>query len=228
MQATPPGSTKPIQLGRIDLVRFISTTGLQALGEGLYQATEQAGEPLAGHPGEERLGTLRQGHLEGSNVKLVDEMVQLMVAQRAYEASVKLAQAADEMLGMVNNLQVMIAAVVASVGLMMVASAPIGEFVSRHPTVKMLALSFLLVIGVVLIADAFGHHVPKGYIYTAMVFSVFIELINMRQRRKAKPVHLRNPYGGETEALGDERQTLQKVGMLGADGVASREQSTAS
>jgi len=65
-------------------------------------------------------------------------------------------------IGMVNNLQVMIAAVIASVGLMMIASGPIGEFVSRHPTVKMLALSFLLVIGVVLMADAFGHHVPRA------------------------------------------------------------------
>ena len=101
-------------------------------------------------------------------------------------------------IGMVNNLQVMIAAVVASVGLMMLASAPIGEFVSRHPTVKMLALSFLLVIGVVLIADAFGNHVPKGYIYSAMAFSVLVEMLNLRMRtkhaKKAAPVKLHEPY----------------------------------
>ncbi len=79
----------------------------------------------------------------------------------------------------------MMAAVIASVGLMMVASGPIGDFVSRHPTVKMLALSFLLVIGVVLMADAFGHHVPKGYIYSAMAFSVMVEMLNLRMRSRA-------------------------------------------
>ena len=101
-------------------------------------------------------------------------------------------------IGMVNNLQVMIAAVIASVGLMMIASGPIGEFVSRHPTVKMLALSFLLVIGVVLMADAFGNHVPKGYIYSAMAFSVLVEMLNLRMRSKhaakAAPVKLHEPY----------------------------------
>ena len=101
-------------------------------------------------------------------------------------------------IGMVNNLPVMMAAV----GLMMVAAGPIGEFVSRHPTVKMLALSFLLVIGVVLIADAFGHHVPKGYIYSAMAFSVMVEMLNLRMRTKhaakAEPVKLREPYVRES------------------------------
>ena len=91
--------------------------------------------------------------------------------------------------GMVSDLSVMVAAVVASVALMMVAAAPIGEFVSEHPTVKMLALSFLMVVGVVLIADGFGHHVPKGYIYSAMAFSVLVEMLNLRMRKRAaKPV----------------------------------------
>jgi len=98
-------------------------------------------------------------------------------------------------IGMVSNLAVMVAAVVASVALMMVASAPIGEFVSRHPTVKMLALSFLMVVGVVLIAEGFGHHVPKGYIYSAMAFSVVVEMLNIRMRKRAaKPVDLHEPY----------------------------------
>ncbi|MDD3326178.1 MAG: TerC family protein [Zoogloea sp.] len=101
-------------------------------------------------------------------------------------------------IGMVNNLPVMMAAVIASVGLMMVAAGPIGDFVSRHPTVKMLALSFLLVIGVVLMADAFGHHVPKGYIYSAMAFSVMVEMLNLRMRSRAaarvEPVKLHEPY----------------------------------
>ena len=91
----------------------------------------------------------------------------------------------------------------------------IASFVEAHPTVKMLALGFLIMIGMALVADGFGAHVPKGYIYTAMVFSVFIEMINMRHRRKAKPVHLRNPYGAETEAAGDERRALEQAGHSG-------------
>lgn len=86
--------------------------------------------------------------------------------------------------GMVSHLPVMVAAVVASVALMMVAAEAIGNFVSGHPTVKMLALSFLMVVGVVLIAEGCGHHVPKGYIYFAMAFSVMVELLNLRMRRR--------------------------------------------
>jgi predicted tellurium resistance membrane protein TerC len=86
--------------------------------------------------------------------------------------------------GMVDKLAVMIAAVIASVGLMMAFATPIGQFVSGHPTIKMLALSFLVVVGVVLIADGFSHHVPKGYIYFAMAFSVCVEMLNMRVRKR--------------------------------------------
>jgi len=100
--------------------------------------------------------------------------------------------------GMVSQVGVMIAAVIASVGLMMVFAKSIGDFVSNHPTIKMLALSFLVVVGVVLIADGFGHHVPKGYIYFAMAFSVGVEMLNIRMRKKAvKPVDLREPYARE-------------------------------
>jgi predicted tellurium resistance membrane protein TerC len=100
--------------------------------------------------------------------------------------------------GMVSEVSVMIAAVVASVGLMMLFAGSIGRFVSDHPTIKMLALSFLVVIGVVLIADGFGHHVPKGYIYFAMAFSVGVETLNIRMRKKSmKPVELREPYTRE-------------------------------
>ncbi|MDP3635812.1 MAG: TerC family protein [Azonexus sp.] len=100
--------------------------------------------------------------------------------------------------GMVSEVSVMIAAVVASVGLMMLFARSIGEFVSNHPTIKMLALSFLVVVGVVLIADGFGHHVPKGYIYFAMAFSVGVEMLNIRMRKTVvKPVDLREPYARE-------------------------------
>ncbi len=85
-------------------------------------------------------------------------------------------------------------------GLMMLLAKPIGDFVSNHPTIKMLALSFLVVVGVVLIADGFGHHVPKGYIYFAMAFSVAVEMLNIRMRKKAtRPVDLREPYAREME-----------------------------
>lgn len=96
--------------------------------------------------------------------------------------------------GMVDRVEVMIAAVVASVGLMMLFARAIGEFVSRHPTIKMLALSFLVVVGVVLVAEGFDHHVPKGYIYFAMAFSVCVEMLNIRLRKRAARVrHLKRP-----------------------------------
>ena len=92
---------------------------------------------------------------------------------------------------MVDDVRVMIAAVVVSVAIMLAFAGVIGRFVSARPTIKMLALSFLLVIGVVLIADGLDHHVPKGYIYFAMAFSLGVELLNIRLRRKAgQPVTL--------------------------------------
>ena len=86
--------------------------------------------------------------------------------------------------GMVDEVGIMIAAVVVSVGLMMVFASAIGRFVSAHPTIKMLALAFLVLVGVVLIAEGFGHHVPKGYIYFAMAFSVAVEMLNLKMRKK--------------------------------------------
>jgi predicted tellurium resistance membrane protein TerC len=97
--------------------------------------------------------------------------------------------------GMVDQVSVMVAAVVASVLLMMLFAGGIGRFVSAHPTIKMLALAFLFVIGVVLIADGFDHHVPKGYVYFAMAFSVCVEALNIRMRKRAgRPVDLRERY----------------------------------
>jgi predicted tellurium resistance membrane protein TerC len=93
--------------------------------------------------------------------------------------------------GMVDQVEVMVTAVIISVLLMMVFAGTIGRFVSAHPTIKMLALAFLVVIGVVLMAEGFGHHVPKGYIYTAMAFSVGVEMLNLRLRKRStRPVDL--------------------------------------
>ena len=96
--------------------------------------------------------------------------------------------------GMADDIVVMMLAVVIAVGVMFFSAGTISEFVERHPTVKMLALSFLLLIGVSLMAEGFDQHIPKGYIYFAMAFSVFVEMINLRLRTKGQPVHLRQPY----------------------------------
>jgi predicted tellurium resistance membrane protein TerC len=102
--------------------------------------------------------------------------------------------------GMVDEVAIMVAAVVMSVGLMMCFAKAIGQFVSAHPTIKMLALSFLFVIGTVLMADGFGHHVPKGYIYSALAFSLLVESLNMRYRtRRRAPVQLREAYTPEPD-----------------------------
>jgi len=102
--------------------------------------------------------------------------------------------------GMVDNIWIMIAAVVISIIAMMLFAGSIGAFVQRHPTIKMLALSFLLLIGVTLIAEGLHQHIPKGYIYFAMAFSVLVEILNMRLRKKADPVHLHNQFSDEDEA----------------------------
>ncbi|HBD12085.1 MAG TPA: hypothetical protein DCZ13_08065 [Porticoccaceae bacterium] len=108
--------------------------------------------------------------------------------------------------GMVEHIEVMIAAVVVSVALMMLFAGPIGNFVSAHPTVKMLALAFLFLIGVVLIADGLNHHIPKGYVYFAMAFSLAVEVLNLRSRKKkGEPVALNVPYEPE-----DHQQTPDK------------------
>ncbi|MEY3639959.1 MAG: hypothetical protein RIR68_3092 [Pseudomonadota bacterium] len=90
--------------------------------------------------------------------------------------------------GMVDEVAIMIAAVIASVGLMMAFASGIGRFVSNHPSIKMLALTFLVVVGVVLMAEGLGHHIPKGYIYFAMAFSLGVEMLNIRFRKRAKTV----------------------------------------
>ncbi len=97
--------------------------------------------------------------------------------------------------GMVDDVRIMIAAVVASVGLMMLFASAIGRFVSDHPTIKMLALSFLVVVGVVLVAEGFDHHVPKGYVYFAMAFSLGVEMININMRKRStRKVALKPPH----------------------------------
>jgi predicted tellurium resistance membrane protein TerC len=114
--------------------------------------------------------------------------------------------------GMVSQIEIMISAVVISIGLMMIFAASIGTFVERHPTVKMLALSFLLLIGVALIADGLDQHIPRGYIYFAMGFSVVVEMLNLRIRDRGEPVRLHHTAAALAGASSASRSTPAKKG----------------
>jgi predicted tellurium resistance membrane protein TerC len=108
--------------------------------------------------------------------------------------------------GMAEDIEVMIAAVVIAVLVMLVASGPLSDFVSKHPTVKMLALSFLLLIGTTLVAEGWGFHISKGYIYSAMAFAVLVEILNLRMKsRTAKPVQLHEPRLAHAEQAVDHQ-----------------------
>ncbi|HEX9686886.1 MAG TPA: TerC family protein [Burkholderiales bacterium] len=98
--------------------------------------------------------------------------------------------------GMVDELAIMVIAIVLAVGVMLFAAGPIGNFVDRHPTIKMLALSFLILIGFALIGEGWDLHIPKGYIYFAMAFAVAVEMLNLRMRRRLEAVHLRRHMPG--------------------------------
>jgi len=107
--------------------------------------------------------------------------------------------------GMAEDVAVMVLAIVIAVGVMLLSSRGIGEFVERHPTVKMLALSFLLLIGMSLLLEGFGQHIRKGYIYFAMGFSVFVEMINLRIRSRTRPVQLHQKYTDEAKPVAGSR-----------------------
>jgi predicted tellurium resistance membrane protein TerC len=105
--------------------------------------------------------------------------------------------------GMASQLWVMVTAMIIAVGVMLVSAGRIGDFVDRHPTVKILALSFLMLIGVMLVAEGLGQHINKGYIYFAMAFALLVELLNMRLRKVHKPVQLH---------AGTEQQVASRIG----------------
>jgi len=100
-------------------------------------------------------------------------------------------------LGMAEHLAVMVAAVVISVAFMMLFHNPVGRFIDEHPTLKVLALSFLLLVGFTLVIEGWGVHVPKGYIYSAMAFSLFVEMLNLKMHKRRQPLRLRRPFGEE-------------------------------
>ncbi len=119
-------------------------------------------------------------HSRNAKSNLLSVILQIMVIDMVFSLDSIITA-----VGMVNQVEIMIAAVVSSVGLMMLFARGIGEFVSNHPTIKMLALSFLVVVGFVLIAEGFEHHIPKGYIYFAMAFSLGVEMLNIRLRKNS-------------------------------------------
>ncbi len=147
----------------------------------LYKSTHEIHDRLEGEEGE---GSVRV------RPSLTSVLIQIMLLDIVFSLDSVITA-----VGMAEDLGVMITAVVIAVGFMMVFAAPVSGFVDRHPTVKMLALSFLLLIGVTLIADGLGRHIPKGYIYFAMAFSIGVEMLNLRVRQgKQNAVKLRQPY----------------------------------
>jgi predicted tellurium resistance membrane protein TerC len=107
--------------------------------------------------------------------------------------------------GMVEEIEVMVAAVVVSIAIMLLSAGVISDFVNRHPTVKMLALSFLLLIGATLVAEGLDHHIPKGYIYGPIAFSIFVEALNLRVRQRGSPVQLHNVYSSDNPSTVSSR-----------------------
>jgi predicted tellurium resistance membrane protein TerC len=165
------------------LGRPISGRDLILMGGGLFllaKATTEIHERLEGE--------------EGHTSARVRPSFAAVIAQIAVLDIVFSLDSVITAVGMAGEIAIMVTAVILAVCVMMFSAGPISAFVNRHPTVKVLALSFLLLIGMSLVGEGLGMHIPKGYIYFAMGFSVFVELINLRVRRVAVPVHLREPY----------------------------------
>ncbi len=167
------------------LGRGISGRDMILLGGGLFllaKATREIHEKLEGQEGEMTARVAPSFGAVIGQIMLLDIVFSLDSVITA--------------VGMADQLAVMVLAVMIAVGIMMVSAASISRFVNEHPTVKVLALSFLLLIGASLIAEGLGTHIPKGYIYFAMAFSVFVEMINLRaaKKRKAAPVKLHERY----------------------------------
>ena len=134
-----------------------------------------------------------EGEDENGNGSVVANGVAMVLAQIAVLDIVFSLDSVITAVGLVEHVSLMAIAIVLAVGVMLLAAEPIGDFVDRHPTIKMLALSFLILVGLTLLVEGFDVHVPKGYIYFAMAFSVAVEMLNIRMRRKAAPIKLRKP-----------------------------------
>ena len=173
------------------LSQEISGRDLILIGGGLFllaKATYEIHENLEGE----------EGHASKSvKASFISVIIQIILLDAVFSLDSVITA-----IGMVDNVGLMISAVVVAIAFMMFFAGPVGSFVDRHPTIKMLALSFLLLIGVTLLVEAFEYHVPKGYIYFAMGFSVFVEMLNMRLRKKSQPVKLHERYAAESASDG--------------------------
>ncbi len=147
----------------------------------MYKSTTEIHEKLEGE----------EEHASGKKaaVSFASVIVQIMILDIVFSLDSVITA-----VGMTSHLEIMVIAVVISVGFMLFFSGNISDFVNKHPTIKMLALSFLLLIGVTLIAEGFKQHIPKGYIYFSMAFSVFVEMLNLKSKSKTKPVQLHSKY----------------------------------
>jgi predicted tellurium resistance membrane protein TerC len=158
----------------------ISGRDLILIGGGLFllaKATLEIHDSLEGAEGEER---------KGKHARFWSVIIQIAIIDIVFSLDSVITA-----VGLADDLAVMIIAIVIAVGVMMMAAGAISRFVDDHPTIKMLALSFLVLIGVALIAEGIDVHIPKGYIYFAMAFSVIVEMLNIRIRRAGRPVHLK-------------------------------------
>jgi len=165
------------------LGRTISGRDLILIAGGLFllaKSTREIHEKLEGEPA---------GHAGRGRPSLPGVVVQIMLLDIVFSLD-----SVVTAVGMANHLGVMIAAIVLAVGVMMVSAGPIARFVDRHPTIRILALSFLLLIGLSLVGEGVGQHIPKGYIYFAMGFSVFVEMLNQRAGGREHPVKLHRAY----------------------------------
>jgi predicted tellurium resistance membrane protein TerC len=180
------------------LAREISARDLILIGGGLFllaKATFEIHENLEGE----------RGH---ASAKVTPTFTGIVVQIFLLDAVFSL-DSVITAIGMVEQIEIMVAAVVVAIAFMMFFAGPVARFVQRHPTVKMLALSFLLLIGLTLIVEAFDVHIPKGYIYFAMGFSVFVEMLNLRLRGKSAPVSLHERYA--TDNGKDQRSGLEQA-----------------
>jgi predicted tellurium resistance membrane protein TerC len=178
------------------LGRDVSGRDLILLLGGLFligKSTREIHNKLEGEEG---------GHGNAAVTSFASVLVQIMLLDVVFSLDSVITA-----VGLVDELPVMVAAVIVAIVIMLLAAGPVSAFVDKHPTVKMLALSFLLLIGTSLVAEGLHFHIPKGYIYGAMAFSVLVEALNLRAKRKSPPVHLRNQYtdpatkeGGDTVA----------------------------
>ena len=161
----------------------VSTRDLILIGGGMFlffKSTMEIHNSLEGEEG---------AHVGSKTAGFVGVLLQIAVLDIIFSLDSVITA-----VGLAKHLPVMILAIVIAVGVMMFAARAIGEFVDAHPTIKMLALSFLILVGVTLVADGLGMHIPKGYVYFAMAFSAGVEMLNLKMRkRKAPPVHLRKP-----------------------------------